>query len=98
MKILHLVELENVGDKNGVATAHFRVAKRDRATAQQHMRHGLANSVSLHPFWCCDTRGRLGCRNTGSSVTNGKPHCGLKLCRDTVFDVATRFGPFGVMT
>ena len=40
----------------------------------------------------------MGCRDTAPGVAIGKPHYGLKWCCDTVFDVARRFGPFGVAT
>ena len=57
----------------------------------QHSRHGPGILVSRHTSWCHDMVGRLG-------VATEKLQCGLKWCRDTVFDVATRFGLFGVAT
>ena len=62
------------------------------------LRHGLANSVSRHTFWCGDPVEWLGCYDTTFGVTTKKPHCGLKWCRDTIFDVTTRSGPISVMT
>ena len=40
----------------------------------------------------------LGCRDIASGIVTRKLHCGLKLGREIVLGVVTRFGSLGVMT
>ena len=42
-------------------------------------------------FLVSQRRELLGCHDIASSVMTRKLHCVLKLCRNTVFDVATQF-------